>query len=63
VFILAFLGGIARVYVGVHWPFDILGGIVTGFIGALIVYMFKNKLEYINNLILKIDYIFFKRKN
>ena len=60
VFILAFLGGIARVYVGVHWPFDILGGIVTGFIGALIVYMFKNKLEYISNLILKIEYMIFK---
>jgi len=61
-FILAFLGGIARVYAGVHYPFDILGGIVTGFAGALIVYLFKNKLEYINNLILKIDYTLFRGK-
>ena len=61
-FVLAFLGGIARVYVGVHYPFDVLGGIVTGFAGALIVYLFKNKLEYINNLILKIDYTLFRGK-
>jgi undecaprenyl-diphosphatase len=59
---LAFLGGIARIYTGVHYPFDILGGIVTGFIGALIVYLSKNRLEYINNLILKIDYILFRGK-
>ncbi len=60
--ILALFGGIARVYVGAHYPFDIAGGIVTGFVGAFIVYIFRNKFEYINNWILKIDYIIFKCK-
>jgi undecaprenyl-diphosphatase len=29
-FVLAALMGIARIYAGVHWPLDILGGIVVG---------------------------------
>ncbi len=45
-FILASLNGIARVYVGVHWPLDIIGGIVVGVISALIVHrLFKSTRE------------------
>lgn len=33
---LAFLNGIARVIVGVHWPLDIVGGAVIALIGFLI---------------------------
>lgn len=33
---LALLGGVARIFVGVHWPVDILGGIVIGIIGGSI---------------------------
>jgi len=33
---LALLNGIARVIVGVHWPFDIAGGAVVALIGFLI---------------------------
>lgn len=40
----AFLIGMARVFAGVHWPSDILGGLVLGVISALVVYrIFPNK--------------------
>lgn len=35
--IAAFLIGLARIFAGVHWPSDILGGAIVGLISALIV--------------------------
>ena len=34
----AFLISLARVYVGVHWPLDVLGGAVVGIISAFVVW-------------------------
>ncbi len=34
--VLATLNGISRIFVGVHWPTDILGGVVVGFLTYLI---------------------------
>lgn len=34
---LAFLVGLGRIYVGVHYPSDILGGILVGFLSAFLV--------------------------
>jgi len=53
--ILAFLGGITRVYVGVHYPFDILGGIFIGLVGASIIYIFRQKLEKLNEFVFMIE--------
>jgi undecaprenyl-diphosphatase len=36
-FVCAVLMGIARIFVGVHWPIDILGGAVIGMVSALLV--------------------------
>ena len=36
-FIGAILMGIARIFVGVHWPSDVLGGAVIGIISAIII--------------------------
>ena len=37
-FALAVCNGVARVYVGVHWPFDIAGGAVVGIVSALFIH-------------------------
>lgn len=34
---LSALAGVARIFVGVHWPFDIAGGAVLGILSALAV--------------------------
>ncbi len=36
-FLLAFLVSFARVYVGVHWPLDIVGGFFTGLLAACLM--------------------------
>jgi len=40
----AILNSYSRIYTGVHYPSDILGGLVVGFSGALIVYSFYRKV-------------------
>ncbi len=36
--VLALLVGVARVFAGVHWPVDILGGAAVGIVSAFLVY-------------------------
>jgi undecaprenyl-diphosphatase len=43
--ILAMLIGFARVFAGIHYPADILGGVATGLIGGAAVYGAKTLLE------------------
>jgi len=37
-FVLAIVNGIARIYTGVHWPFDVLGGAAIGIVSALFIH-------------------------
>jgi undecaprenyl-diphosphatase len=43
-FILAFLIGFSRIYVGHHYPTDVLGGMVVGALSAFIINKVGNKL-------------------
>ncbi len=42
--VLAFFVGFARVYCGIHFPYDIFGGVVTGLIGAGLTYTLRKPL-------------------
>jgi len=45
-FLLSILNGLARIYVGVHWPLDILGGIVVGVLCGMLAHrLLKPSLE------------------
>jgi undecaprenyl-diphosphatase len=50
-FVVAILMGMARIFVGVHWPSDILGGAVIGIISGIIVgKIFKKKTSQVDAL-------------
>lgn len=42
-FLFAFINGVARVIAGVHWPLDIVGGVVVGVLSAALVHKISEK--------------------
>lgn len=54
---IGFIGGIARVFVGVHYPFDILGSLFIAFLAGAVVYLLRNKFKKLNQIFYKIDKI------
>jgi undecaprenyl-diphosphatase len=49
-FTFAVLNGLARIYVGVHWPLDILGGVLVGVLSGIVVHaLFRPTIERIKN--------------
>ena len=59
---LALWCGLARVYAGVHYPFDILGSIVVSIIAVTFIMVLKDKLTVVNKFIISIWYKIFKEK-
>jgi undecaprenyl-diphosphatase len=53
-FILGLIGGFARVFSGVHFPFDIFGGIIVSIFASILIYLFKDQLKPLNNAITRI---------
>jgi len=47
-FVAAIIMGIARIFVGVHWPSDILGGAVIGIVSGIIVRIIYTKTRVSN---------------
>lgn len=55
-FILAGLIGFARVFAGVHWPYDIVSGLVVGILSGLIIQFFITK-SAVQGAIRKISFL------
>lgn len=49
---LAVLIGFSRIFVGIHYPLDIAGGLLVGVAGGSIVWLAKNKLDRHPNTVL-----------
>ncbi|MCF6464795.1 phosphatase PAP2 family protein [Clostridium sp. Cult2] len=49
VFAIALLIGVSRIYLGVHYPTDVVAGIILGVGSAIVVHMYL--INYIKNLI------------
>ncbi|MFK5880872.1 MAG: undecaprenyl-diphosphatase [Sulfurospirillum sp.] len=60
---LALWCGIARVYTGVHYPFDILGSIIVSIIAVVAVSLLESKLSRLNLLVISAWDKIFKKKN
>ncbi|WP_423798061.1 undecaprenyl-diphosphatase [Neobacillus sp. SAB-20_R2A] len=52
--LFAFLTGISRIYVGHHYPFDILGSMIVSLVISTVVYKLSPLLEPIANAIINI---------
>jgi len=55
--VLGVVGGLSRVFSGVHYPFDILGSVVVSFVAALFVLSFRKKLDFINKRIINTYFV------
>ncbi len=51
--VFGIIGGMARVFCGIHFPFDIIGSLLVSIVASFIIYMLKNKLLYLNKLIIQ----------
>jgi len=52
--LLGMTSGLARVFIGVHYPYDIFGALIVGLAGAAIIFTIKDKLQKINNFIINL---------
>ncbi len=50
--LLGFLVALARVFVGMHYPFDVLGGAFIGLITGYIVWKLRPRLEVITSFVI-----------
>ena len=51
ILILGLVGGFARVFSGIHFPFDIFGSVIVAVISSLLIFYFRERFNPLNNLI------------
>ena len=56
------IGGSFRVFIGIHYPFDIMGSILVGAISAIIIQLQAQRVKFIDQYIFKLEEKIFKRE-
>ncbi|MBJ7556001.1 undecaprenyl-diphosphatase [Marinomonas spartinae] len=51
--VLGIIGGLARVFCGVHYPFDIVGSIVVSCIAFILTWLLKDYLKQLNLIVFR----------
>lgn len=49
--VLSLIGGISRVFCGLHFPLDILGSIIIALMSSFFIYRIRENLNSLNSLI------------
>ena len=52
--VIGIIGASFRVFIGVHYPLDIIGGIVVGVVSAILIYKVQHKVLPLNRYIIKL---------
>ena len=58
--ILGILGGISRIFCGLHYPLDIVGSILVAIISSYIIFTFKRQIHKFNKQIINLYHKIFK---
>ena len=62
-FIMGLIGGVSRIYCGLHYPFDVFGSLMVAIISSGIIFAFQEKLHKLNILIIALYNKIFKHEN
>ena len=60
--IVGIIGGSCRVFIGIHYPFDIMGSILIGAVSAIIIQLLSQRVKFIDQFIFKLEDKIFKRE-
>ncbi len=52
--IIGFIGGVARVFSGIHFPLDIIGSFGVALLSSFIIYVLRDKLKDLNRIIINL---------
>ena len=61
--ILGILGGISRIFCGLHYPLDVIGSILVALVSSCVIFTFKKNIRKLNTLIINLYYRILKHEN